>query len=100
MPKEYALYQNYPNPFNPVTNIEYGIPQRSKVQLIIYDMLGREVRQLVNNEQPPNFYRIEWNGNNSQNQSVSSGIYIYRMIAESINTDEQYVQTRKMLLLK
>ena len=55
---------------------------------------------MVNDEQQVNFYRIEWNGQNFQNQSVSSGTYIYRMIAESIETKERYVMTRKMLLLK
>jgi len=66
----------------------------------IFDLLGREIYELVQEQKLPGYHQIEWNGLNSRNQPVSSGIYIYRMIAESVETGERFVQTRKMLLLK
>ena len=95
-----VLLQNYPNPFNLVTTIRYDMLQRSNVKIFIYDVLGREVIQFVNKNIAAGYHQIQWNGQNSQNQPVSSGIYIYRMIAESVESGERFVQTRKMLLLK
>jgi subtilisin family serine protease len=85
----YMLYQNYPNPFNPVTVIEYAIPQISKTTLKIYDILGREITTLVNEEKPAGFYKVNWNAAN-----LPSGVYFYRIKAGS------YTDTRKMILLK
>ena len=89
-----SLEQNYPNPFNPVTQICYTLPQLSNVQLKIYDILGREVKTLVNSEQPAGAYRLEWNGSNNFGSQVASGMYIYRIIAG------KFVQTKKMMFLK
>ncbi len=94
IPLEYSLSQNYPNPFNPVTQIRYTLPQLANVQLKIYDILGREVKTLVNAEQPAGVYRLEWNGTNNFGSQVSSGVYIYRIIAG------KFVQTKKMMFLK
>lgn len=85
----YTLFQNYPNPFNPVTNIEFSIPQRTYVKLIIYDNLGREVVTLVNEELPAGNYKTDLNAN-----SLSGGIYYYRMITRD------YTDTKKMVLVK
>ena len=86
---DYALYQNYPNPFNPTTKISYQIPQSGKVVLKVYDILGREVKTLVNELQQSGKYQINFNASD-----LASGIYFYRIIAEN------YSVTKKMLLLK
>lgn len=91
---EYLLEQNYPNPFNPSTAIEYHILEPGNVIIKIYDILGREVRTLVNAIQGNGVYRIEWNGENELGNSVSSGIYFYRIETEG------FVDTRKMMLMR
>lgn len=88
-PKVYSLKQNYPNPFNPNTKIEYSIPEASFVQLKIYDILGNEVAELVNNELSAGVYRSDFTG-----IELSNGIYFYRIQAGS------FVETKKMILLK
>lgn len=90
IPAEYALAQNYPNPFNPVTKINYDIPKDGKVNLKIYDINGREVAALINNEiHTAGYYSVTFNAGN-----LSSGIYFYRLIAND------FIQTKKMLLIK
>jgi len=88
-PTEYSLLQNYPNPFNPATTINYQIPKSGLVTIMIYDILGREVKTLVNEVKNPGKYKIEFNGSN-----LSSGIYFCRLKAEN------YISTKKMILLK
>ena len=83
------LSQNYPNPFNPSTTIEYLIPERSSVVIKVYDILGREVAKLVNEEKPAGNYNVELNGSN-----LTSGIYFYQIQAG------EYIQAKKMILLK
>ena len=87
--KEYVLEQNYPNPFNPITNINFYIPVRTNVQLKIYDILGNEVAEIVNGEEDVGSHQVVFDG-----AELSSGIYFYRLIAES------YVKTKKMILIK
>ena len=89
LPELFSLYQNYPNPFNPATRIRYEIPKASFVSLKIYDLLGREVATLVNEEKQAGSYEVEFDGSN-----LSSGIYFYRMQAGS------YINTKKFVLLK
>ncbi len=90
IPTEYNLSQNYPNPFNPITKISFDLPIEGKVNLIVYDLLGREIIKLVNNEfKTSGNYIVEFNGIN-----LTSGIYFYKL--ESNN----FVQTRKMVLIK
>ena len=89
IPKEYALYQNYPNPFNPSTTISYDIPKRCHVLISIYDVLGREVRTLVNKEEPAGSHQVTFDAS-----SLPSGVYFYRFIAGS------FVATKKLLLSK
>lgn len=89
LPAAFSLKQNYPNPFNPVTNIVYTLPIAQKVLLKIYDVLGREIKILVNEEQSAGTYNISFDARN-----LSSGIYFYRLEAGS------YVQVHKMLYLK
>jgi len=87
--KNYSLSQNYPNPFNPSTVIQYQIPQSGKVTLIIYDMLGREVRTLVNEFQQNGIHTVTFDA-----LHLSSGVYFYRIQSGS------FIETKKMLLLK
>ena len=89
IPTTYILSQNYPNPFNPSTTIEYAIPKTSFVTLKIYDILGTEVRSLVNEEKNLGSYQINFDAS-----SLASGIYFYKIQAGS------FVQTKKMILLK
>jgi hypothetical protein len=94
IPNEFKLSQNYPNPFNPVTKIDYEIPFDSKVTLKVFDMMGREVANLVNsNLQTAGYYSIELNGSN-----LTSGAYFYRITAQGSGKD--FVMTKKMLLIK
>lgn len=83
------LMQNYPNPFNPETVISYDLAQESKVKLKIYDMLGSEIAELVNESQAPGSYNVKWNAS-----GLPSGIYIYRIEAGG------YSFSRKMMLIK
>ena len=89
IPTEFELKQNYPNPFNPTTTISYSLPAEGKVELIVYDILGREVRTLINDFQSAGKHNTEFNGN-----ILSSGVYIYRLSYDG----QSYV--KKMMLLK
>ena len=86
---DYSLSQNYPNPFNPSTVIKYSIPQGGFVQLFVYDLLGRKVSSLVNEEQSLGNYKIEFNAKN-----LSSGIYFYRLNSGG------FTKTKKLILLR
>lgn len=88
------LAQNVPNPFNPTTTIEYAIARRSRVQLNVYDVRGRHVKTLVDRNVGPDSYRVVWDGRNSAGNSVASGVYFYRLVAEG------FVATKKMVLLR
>lgn len=99
LPATFMLAQNFPNPFNPVTEIQYQLPaadHRSdqRTVLKVYNILGKEVRTLVNEEQPLGFYRVSWDGTDNLGQRVSSGIYIYRLQTGS------FTATRKMALVQ
>lgn len=89
IPKGFQLFQNYPNPFNPITTIIYSIPNTSFVTLKVYDMLGKEIATLVNEEKIIGNYEIKFDGRN-----LSSGVYFYRMSAG------KFVETKKLMLLK
>jgi hypothetical protein len=88
-PKEYKLHVNYPNPFNPKTSIRYDIPYSCKVTIKIFDVMGREVSALVNEQLEPGFYEVEWNAS-----GYSSGIYFYNI------TTDTFTETKKMILIK
>jgi hypothetical protein len=93
-PNKFDLSQNYPNPFNPTTTIQYALKENVKVSLIIYNMLGQEVRNLVEEPQTAGFREVAWDGKNDLGQQVASGVYLYRIVAGN------YIQTRRMVLLK
>ncbi|MEJ2103313.1 MAG: serine hydrolase [Ignavibacteriaceae bacterium] len=88
-PTDFSLYQNYPNPFNPLTNIEYSLPVKSQVELVVFNSLGQDVKQLVNEVKEAGKYTIEVNASN-----LPSGVYFYQIRAGS------FVETKKMILLK
>jgi len=89
IPDGYILYQNYPNPFNPMTNIKFQIPKSGFVNMIVYDILGKEIATLVNEELKPGTYEVNWDGS-----GFTSGVYYYKLVADD------YTETRKMVLLK
>ena len=94
IPTEFQLTNNYPNPFNPSTKFRYALPEARNVKIIIYDINGSKVTELVNNYQGAGTYEVTWNGKNDLGQQVASGTYIYNVKAGD------FVQTKKMLLLK
>jgi len=93
IPSAFALYQNYPNPFNPTTKIMFDIPpsplERAGVRLIIYDILGREVTILVNEQLKPGTYEVEFDGS-----GFASGVYFYKLISND------YIESKRMILIK
>lgn len=95
VPLDFGLKQNYPNPFNPATTISYSLSRASNVTLTIYSILGQEIKVLIREQKPSGIYEVLWDGMNSANKPVSSGIYIYRL-----STDNGFSETRKMVLLK
>jgi len=94
LPDVYALHQNYPNPFNPITTLRYDLPEQATVNIIIYDMLGRQVRTLLNQTQDAGYRSVIWNATNDYGKPVSAGVYLYKIQAG------EFVQTKKMVLLK
>ena len=94
IPASFELSQNFPNPFNPTTKISYALPSNAFVSIRIYDMLGREVKALVNREMNAGNHSVEWNGENGAGIKVASGAYIYRIDAGS------FISTKKMIMLK
>jgi hypothetical protein len=93
-PISFHLKQNYPNPFNPVTTIEFSIANPAVTTLTVYDIMGRSVKEIVNQSLGSGHYRFEWNGLNSLSQPSASGIYFYRLQSGS------NIVTKKMLLMK
>lgn len=89
LPLATDLFQNYPNPFNPFTTIKFTLKNVSRVELVVYDMLGAEVQRLVDEEKPAGEYRIPFNGT-----GLASGVYIYRLVAGD------FVSVKKLVLLK
>ena len=94
IPEEYALSQNYPNPFNPTTKMNYQLPKRSRVIISIYNIVGQEVRTLLNEDQDYGVHSITWNGVDQYGKSMATGVYFARLSTGSFS------QTKKMLLLK
>ncbi|HSR19103.1 MAG TPA: T9SS type A sorting domain-containing protein [Ignavibacteriaceae bacterium] len=92
-PKEYKLDQNYPNPFNPSTTIMYQLPYESRVTLKVYDILGSEAASLVNEVQTAGYKEAKFGGS-----KYSSGVYIYRLTAESRNGS--FTSVKKMIMIK
>ncbi|MFQ5584017.1 MAG: FG-GAP-like repeat-containing protein, partial [Calditrichia bacterium] len=106
IPEQFTLEQNYPNPFNPVTNLRFRIAEFGFVELKIYDLLGREVKTLVNEQKSPGTYTVQWDGTNDAGQSVASGVYLYRLVVGQASptmpgqASRSFMQTRKMVLMR
>ena len=94
MPDQFKIHQNYPNPFNPATTLHYDLPENSLVNITIYDMLGKQVRTLINKNQDAGYKSVIWDATNDYGKPVSAGIYLYQ-----INAGE-YISTKKIVLLK
>ncbi|HMQ98706.1 MAG TPA: T9SS type A sorting domain-containing protein, partial [Ignavibacteria bacterium] len=90
IPLKYELYQNYPNPFNPITKVKFKVPLRSFIQIIIYDILGREKEKLVNQELSASEYETTFDGSD-----YSSGVYFYQLISNGKKID-----TKKFMISK
>ena len=93
LPSKFELSQNYPNPFNPVTKIDFSLPLDAKVSIKLYDITGREVKTLVNDQRTAGYYTVQFNGSD-----ISSGTYFYRIMTKSSGAD--YIMTKKMVLIK
>jgi hypothetical protein len=94
IPEEFVLHQNYPNPFNPVTTLRYDLPENGHINITIYDMLGRQVKTLMDQTQDAGYRSIIWDATNDYGKPVSAGIYLYQIQAG------EYISTKKMVLLK
>ena len=99
-PEYFQIYQNYPNPFNPSTTIAYSLPEKSSVEIKIFDVQGREIKSFIIGAQSAGYQRVVWNGTNSQGSPLSSGIYIYRVRASSLAAGKTFDKSAKMMLLK
>jgi hypothetical protein len=98
LPGEYRLFQNFPNPFNPTTNISFSIPRESFVSLKIYDSLGKEAANLVNELMSAGYYNVEFN---SEGKNLASGIYFYTLIVTGLTgLANSFTQTKKFVLMK
>ena len=94
IPTEFKLHENYPNPFNPSTNIKFDIPENGLVSLIVYDLMGHKVTELVNTNMNSGFHNVSWNGTDNFGNTVSTGVYIYQLKTGN------YSNTQKMLFIK
>ena len=94
LPQQYTLYQNYPNPFNPVTNISFDLPEQGYVSLVVFDIMGREIMRIIDEQLNGGHHKFSWNGKHNSGRVASSGIYFYRFTAKD------FPQTRKMLIIK
>ena len=99
LPEKYDLTGNQPNPFNPSSSILYELPQASRVQLTIYDVMGREVFTHAAVEEA-GYKQLQWQGKDHSGQAVPSGVYLYRLVAIPAEGGKPYIASRKLLLLK
>ncbi|MCC7431713.1 T9SS type A sorting domain-containing protein, partial [bacterium] len=94
IPTVFSIEQNYPNPFNPVTNIKFGIPEKTFTRLVVYNILGQLVKTIVSKELTPSYYTFRWDGTDNNGNQVSSGVYFAKIEAG------KFVKTKKMTFLK
>jgi hypothetical protein len=89
IPQDFALHQNYPNPFNPSTNIRFDLPEAGFVVMTVYDLLGREITRLVNQQMQAGSYSVDWDAS-----GYPSGVYFYKI------ETEDFIEVKKMVLIK
>jgi hypothetical protein len=94
VPNKFKLGQNYPNPFNPTTTIRYSVPVQTRVRLRVFDLIGREVASLVDEEEVSGNYVVTWHGTDNNGKPLASGVYFYKLEGSG-----QQI-TKKMVLLK
>ena len=99
IPVNFAVEQNYPNPFNPSTKIRFAMREGEYVELKIYDLLGREVKTLVNERKPAGRYTVQWDGTNDSGQPVASAVYLYKLTVGKASRPA-FTKTRKMVLMR
>ncbi len=90
----FELAQNYPNPFNPETTIRYMLPEASKVKLAIYNQLGQRIITLVDQEQQPGIYSVQWDGKNEAGRDAASGLYLYQL------KTKEFTRVQKLALIR
>ncbi len=95
IPLKFSLAQNYPNPFNPSTVINFAVPVESRVKVSIYNLLGQKISDLVNETESTGYHSVKFNG-----ESLSSGIYLYKINAVSIDSKKEFSEMKKLVLLK
>lgn len=100
LPKEYALHANHPNPFNPRTSIRYNLPEESIVVIKIYDLMGRDIKSIVDGTENAGFKNIMWDGKDKNGRHVPSGMYFYKLDAISKESDKKFARSQKMILMK
>lgn len=99
--ESFVLRQNYPNPLNPSTNIEFLLPRESRVRLTVYDVMGREVTNLIHDGlYQPGEYAVRWEGRDANNTSVANGVYFYKLIATPSDRSKAFVETKKLIFLR
>ncbi len=94
VPSGFSLFDAYPNPFNPETNISFSLATKTKLELIVYNLVGQKIKTIVSGEFEAGAHYVRWDGTNESNEKVSSGIYFYRLETSS------FTQTKKMVVLK
>ena len=100
LPVEYGLSQNHPNPVDQSTLIDFSLPERSEISLVVYDVLGREVRTLADGEREPGRYSATLTRAGSNGSTLGAGIYFVRMSAQSLASGRNFNSLRKIVLLK
>ncbi len=100
VPESYSLLQNHPNPFNPSTMIKYELPEPSSVSMVIYDLKGNEIMSWVDGNEQAGYKRRTWKGTDAFGNKVPSGMYIYKLTAKSLESDQIFIESRKMVLMK
>ena len=94
IPAQFALQDNYPNPFNPSTTIRYDIPNDAFINIVIYDITGREIARPISKQQSAGYHSTVWNGTNQKGEMQAAGIYFYQI------QTKDFIKTKKMLFLK
>ena len=94
IPQSFRLFQNYPNPFNTSTTIRYALPGAGRVTIKVYNLLGQEVKTLVDEPKEAGYFTLQWDGKNNQGRDVASGVYICRMVAGG------FPESRKLVLMR
>ncbi len=99
VPSGFSLDQNFPNPFNPSTTIRFSISTPARISLVLYDLTGRAVRTLVNNDAGAGTHTVQWDGRSENGATVSSGVYVYRLLAAG-RDGKVHSDSKKMILMK